>query len=752
MSNNSSLNEQILTLLKENPEQAYNKSEFARALHVAPKDRANLRQAISSLEKDGVIEVGPRARFALTGQGGNGNKPGVTPLTGIIRILGSGHGSVRLDTEHPTGQTYIHIPAGKCGTALTGDHVRATLEKRDVPQWMKNSKKHRQQFEKNAQARANELVGRVTEIIKRADHSLVGTIFKKNGKFYAETDSPSLPNVIAINDLNEAKAGQSVVLKLDKWEVEHLPPIGNVKEILGWKDDAGVDILGIIHRHNLALEFPTEVQQEADKTPTSISSEEAATRFDCRSFPICTIDPHDARDHDDAIWVERLEEGDKHLGWRLQVHIADVSHYVKPDSELDQEALKRGNSTYLVDRVIPMLPTVLSNGLCSLVPDEDRLTKCAVITFDTQGTITKSEFHSAIINSKARLSYENAQEMLDDPTLQHPLADDVRESWKLAEILRKKRFANGALDLEFPEYRIDMNENGKADGYHMNEHTASHKLVEEFMLIANEAVALALKNNKKPSVYRVHEDPDYDKLNEFGEMASILGFKSGDLTSKNELQKLIHSLNGSSSEQSLKLNLLKSLKRATYSPQPLGHYGLAKVNYTHFTSPIRRYADLLVHRSLQSLLQNPPSPIDKVPKGSALSEMADHISTTERTSAEAEMDSKRLKLLEWLDTQAVGGGAYNLKTAPSFEAIVTDVRPLGLMIELKDTMLRGVVKNKDFPPGSWQFDEKKKRYRNTGKGKKEQSIGLADHINIKVKDVDFERLRVDFYLAEEDTN
>ncbi len=746
MSNSNPYRDQVLQLLKDNPDQSYNKSEFARRLHVAPNERSTMRRAILDLEKEGVIEIGRRARYSLSGAS---ESPSQEPLTGIIRIFGSGHGSVRLDHEHPSGQTYIHIPAGKCGTSLSGDHVLAVLEERTVPKWMKNSKKHREQFAQNAKSRENELVGKVSEILKRSEHSLVGTVYKKNGEFFAETDTPSLPNIIKINQLNDAKAGQTVVLSLDRWDVEHLPPIGNVTEILGWHDAPGVDILGIIHRHNLSLDFPPEVQQEADTMPTSIPAEEAATRFDCRQFPICTIDPHDARDHDDAVWVERLEEDGQHVGWKLQVHIADVSHYVKPNTSLDKEALDRGNSTYLVDRVIPMLPEVLSNGLCSLVPDEDRLTKCAVITFDPEGVIKKSVFHSAIIRSHARLSYEDAQDMLDQPDLQHPLADDVREAWKLASILREKRFKNGALDLEFPEYRINMNENGKADGYRMNEHTASHKLIEEFMLIANEAVALALKNNKKPTVYRVHEDPDYDKLNEFGEMASILGFNSGDLTSKHELQKLIHQLNGTPAEQSLKLNLLKSLKRATYSPEPLGHYGLAKVNYTHFTSPIRRYADLLVHRALQPLLKNPPAEIDKVPKGGALVEMADHISTTERTSAEAEMDSKRLKLLEWLDTQAVGGD-FTLRTAPPFDALVTDVRPLGLMIELKDTMLRGVVKHKDFPPGFWKFDEKKKRYLNARKGKTDQSIALADHIRVKVKDVDFERLRVDFYLAEEE--
>lgn len=748
MPSNLSFKEQILNLLKDNPDQSYNKSEFARLLNIPASDRSSMRRIIMDLEKEGLIEIGRRARYTLSGQAESSS-----PITGHIRILTSGHGSVKLDEEHPSGERFVHIPAGKCSTALNGDHVLIEFEERDaMPKWMKHSKKHKERYKQQKEKVTrfqNELTGRVSDVLTRAEHSLVGTVFKKNGIFYIESDASHLPNIIQINKIGDAKSGQKVSLSLESWDVEHLPPIGNVKKILGWHDAPGVDILGIIHQHNLSLDFPDPVQEEADNVPTTISEDEALLRFDCRKDPVCTIDPHDARDHDDAIWVKRLMDGENHTGWRLQVHIADVSHYVKPDTELDTEALSRGNSTYLVDRVIPMLPTVLSNGVCSLVPDEDRLTKCALITFDTQGNIQKSEFHNAIIRSQARLSYEDAQDILDQPTLEHPLADDIREAWKLASLLREKRFQNGALDLEFPEYRININELGKADGYHMNEHTESHKLIEEFMLIANEAVALALKNAKKPAVYRVHEDPDFDKLNEFGEMARILGFQAGDLTSKHELQKLINQLSGSSAEQTLKLGLLKSLKRATYSPEPLGHYGLSKINYTHFTSPIRRYADLLVHRALQPLLKNPPAKIDFVPKGNKLVEAADHISVTERTSAEAEMDSKKLKLLEWLDSQAVGTNNFTLNSAPEFIALVTDVRPLGLMIELQDTMLRGVVKSRDFPPGFWQVDDKKKRFVNNKNKESKESIGLGDRITVKIKNVDFERLRVDFYLAQE---
>ena len=750
MPSKNSFREQIIDALKKNPGKGFNKSEFARTLQVEVSERSKMRKELIKMEQEGLLSLRKKARYHLAE---TAQAPESSPLTGVIRLLNSGHGLVKLDELHSSGQTHVFIPLGKTSTALPGDLVLVELESRNaLPQWMKHSKKHRKRYEEKKQKAAskeNELTGRVTEVLKRADHSLVGTLFKKNGRHYVDSDSATLPNIIQVEDIGKAKVGQQVVLSLSRWDAENLPPIGAVKEILGWQDEPGVDILGIIHQHNLSIDFPQAVQREADETPLTISSDELDLRLDCRKHPICTIDPHDARDHDDAVWVERLSNEGKHTGWRLQVHIADVSHYVKPGTELDKEAFKRGNSTYLVDRVIPMLPTVLSNGICSLVPDEDRLTKCALITFDPKGRIKKTEFHSAVIRSKAKLSYEEAQRMIEDSSVSHPLAPHVREAWKLASLLRKKRFASGALDLEFPEYRVNMTDEGKADGYRMSEHLESHQLVEEFMLVANETAALTLKNAKRPTVYRVHEDPDYDKLEEFGEMARILGFKAGDLTSKQELQNLINQLTGSNVDQTLKLALLKSLKRASYNPEPLGHYGLAKTNYTHFTSPIRRYADLIVHRSLQTLLKNKPKVTYRVSKGNALVEVAEHISQTERNSSEAEMESKKLKLLEWLDTKAVNPPQLTLKKALKFKALVTDARPMGLIIELQDTMLRGLVKSRDFPSGYWQFNQQKRCYISKKKGKL-SSLKIGDQISVAVKYIDFDRMRVDFIFAAEE--
>jgi ribonuclease R len=393
----------------------------------------------------------------------------------------------------------------------------------------------------------------------------------------------------------------------------------------------------------------------------------------------------------------------------LEVHIADVSHYIKPGSPMDKEAVERGNSTYLVDRVLPMLPVELSNGICSLKPDVDRLTKCAIIEISKDGHILNTKFVDAVIHSRAKLSYEQAQAILDgkgapegsDPTL----VGSVKEAWKMAALLRKNRFANGALDLEMTEIKIKLDENGRACEAHTVVHTESHQLVEECMLIANQSVAKILRERSKPSIFRVHEDPDPSRLLDYTETAKQYGYTPGDLTNRSHIQALLDLSKGTAEEHQIKLGLLKSLKRAAYAADPLGHYGLAKTDYTHFTSPIRRYADLIVHRSLQGFLENPPKHPDRTPPQADLREIARHISETERTSSEAESETKQIKLLEYLELIASTDQSKNQGEETTFNGVITDVRPMGLMVEIPDMGVRGVVKREDLPRSSnWRFE------------------------------------------------
>ena len=363
--------------------------------------------------------------------------------------------------------------------------------------------------------------------------------------------------------------------------------------MLGPASAPGVDILSIIRKYHLPTEFPREVLEQAERIPEDVGGQQVAGREDLRNEFIVTIDPDDARDFDDAIHVEKLPNG----GWRLGVHIADVAAYVEPGSALEREARRRGNSVYLPDRVIPMLPERLSNGVCSLNPGVDRLTHSVFIHFDKRGMPKSARFARSVIRSAHRLTYKQAYAILMSPP-RDMLGERLRLAWELAALLRRKRFEHGSLDLDFPEVKVWLDEKGEPIRFERVENDESHQLIEEFMLAANEAVARELKKRAIPTIYRVHENPDPEKLAEYREFALSFNYKVGDLSHRAELQRLLAEIRGKPEEQALKVALLKSLKRARYDAQPLGHYGLAKTNYLHFTSPIRRYADLVVHRAL----------------------------------------------------------------------------------------------------------------------------------------------------------
>src|SRR5437016_5509094 len=360
------------------------------------------------------------------------------------------------------------------------------------------------------------------------------------------------------------------------------------------KSAPGIDMLSIIRKYDLPTEFPKGVVDEANRIPKSVEQRMINGREDLRGKFIVTIDPDDARDFDDAIDVEKIDHNE---GWRLGVHIADVSAYVTPDSALDREARRRGNSVYLPDRVIPMLPERLSNGVCSLNPGVDRLTHSVFIHFDKHGVVKSARFARSVIRSAHRLTYKQAYAILTSPPGDQ-LGERLHLAWELAALLRRKRFQHGSLDLDFPEVKVWVDKEGRPVRLERVENDESHQLIEEFMLAANEAVARELKNRAIPTIYRVHENPDPEKLAEYREFVLSFDYKVGDLTHRVELQRLLAAFRGKPEEQALKIALLKSLKRARYAPQPLGHYGLAKANYLHFTSPIRRYADLVVHRAL----------------------------------------------------------------------------------------------------------------------------------------------------------
>lgn len=737
MAEGEGLRKRLMEKMRASGYQPRTKAELAQDLGLEQAERPKYRAELARLVAEGLVVRGNKGRFKL-------RKEEKGLLVGTLRMHAKGsawfYPDMRDEGNQSSGfdfESYgrVYIPARKTSVALDGDRVGIRVERidgEDVGPRSKGKSGRRQSTKRTEEGAA----GRVEKIIERRSGVVVGT-FVKEGKFsYVVPDDPNMPPTIELSAETTANPGQKVSVELEDWEKRQNIPRGRVVRVLGYPDEAGVDILGIIEAHGLRVEFPQDVEDEARAVPDKIPAAELARRDDWREEFIFTIDPDTAKDFDDAIGVKRIEGG-----WSLAVHIADVAHYVKPDRPLDKEAVKRGNSTYLVDRVLPMLPPELSNGICSLRPHEDRLTCAAIMHFDKNGKMGKTRFVKAVINSKHRLTYAEAQVFIETGRAGkgkdvEELADTIEVAWELASLLRRKRFANGALDLEMGEISIVLDETGKPTGYTREEYNESHQLIEEFMLVANEAVARAIKNAQRPGLYRVHEDPDFDKLNEYGEMARSHGYEPGDLTNRKHIQELLDAAKGKPEEHAIKLGLLKSLKRAAYSEEPLGHYGLAKGDYCHFTSPIRRYADLIVHRSLEPLLDNPPEKTDRLPSKAHCAEIADHISTTERTSASAENETKRLKMMQWLKE------CSESDDPPVFEAVITEVRSMGLAVEATEIMQRGMVKRETFPRGDWRLEAHRGRYSSS-----EGNLTQDDVIQVVVDEVNLERQFVDFRIA-----
>jgi ribonuclease R len=487
-------------------------------------------------------------------------------------------------------------------------------------------------------------------------------------------------------------------------------------------------MLSVIRQYRLPLHFPKRVLHEAGAFGDRVHPGEAAGRVDCRAHQVVTIDPEDAKDFDDAICLERAG----HQHWKLWVHIADVSHYVKPGTALDEEAARRGNSTYLVDRVIPMLPEALSNELCSLKPDVDRLTKCVEFLLSAEAQVLKAQFYAAVIRSQRRYNYKEVFAILQQPP-RDGLENMLHDANRLAQKIRRARFQAGSLDLDFPETKIRLDDRGQVLRIEKVENDLSHQLIEEFMLLANEAVAGRLMGLNRPAVYRIHEPPEERRLQEYREDVLSHHIQCGNLSNRREVQRLLEKLNTLPIGQALKIGFLKSLMRARYAVEPLGHYGLAKRKYTHFTSPIRRYADLVVHRAL---FQTHGQRVAAGP----LKAVAEHLSETERASDDAERDSRDAKLFAHLMAQ--------LKTAhpPRYPALVTDVRNFGFFVDVPGLGMSGLVPLSGLSDDFYQFDATRSQL----VGRRTRRVfKLGDRVEVQIAKVDTFKRQVDFRLAEE---
>jgi ribonuclease R len=570
--------------------------------------------------------------------------------------------------------------------------------------------------------------GTVIRVLKRHRTKIVGTFQKSSRFLYVVPDDPRLPHDIYVPEPRDvgrpARIGDKVVVELREWESRNANPEGEVIEVLGGPDEEGVDMLSVLRQYSLPLHFPKNVLAEARAIGTQVRPQELAGREDCRSHPVITIDPDDAKDFDDAICLQPAPGGQ----WKLWVHIADVSHYVKPGMALDHEAAKRGNSTYLVDRVIPMLPEALSNELCSLKPNVDRLTKCVEFLLSRDGRVRATRFYPAVIHSHRRFTY---REVLG--VLQREPAGEIERMLhaanQLAQTIRRLRFKAGSLDLDFPESKIRLDEHGRITHIEKVENDVSHQLVEEFMLLANEAVATQLMSLGRKAIYRVHEHPDERRLREYREEVLSHHVPCGNLSRPFEVQKLLQHLGTLPIGQALKIGFLKSLMRARYDINPLGHYGLAKKKYTHFTSPIRRYADLVVHRALFQKDHG---------AGASLKETAEHISDTERNSADAERDSKDVKLFAFLKAQLASGRPLR------YPALVTDVRNFGFFVDVTGLAMSGLVPLSAMEDDFYIYDEQRSQL--VGR-RTRRVIRLGDRLEVQVATVNTSKKQVDFRLA-----
>jgi ribonuclease R len=595
------------------------------------------------------------------------------------------------------------IADGMTGTGLHGDTVEATPSQ-------------------GGQAR-------VTRVVKRMHENIVGLFQKQHGQACVIPDDPRNPHVFLVRGggkelARPPRVGDKVTLRLDAWTDPHELPAGRIVELLGPAGAPGVDMLAVIRGHDLPAEFPEACEREAAAVPDDISDAVIAKREDCRGQFVLTIDPDDAKDHDDAISVERTAHG-----WRLTVHIADVAHYVRPGSALDKEARRRANSTYLVDRCIPMLPFRLSADLCSLRAGIPRLAHSVFIDLTAQGKIQRVRFAKTVIQVHARLTYKQAMAMIRGEAVAGFAADvanAVRNSWQLASLVRKHRFAAGSLDLDFPEIKIWLDAEGRAERMERMVNDESHQLVEEFMLLANEAVAREVQRRNVPCIYRVHEKPDPDRLNEFREGALTAGLRLGDMTNRKEVVRMLSLIRGRPDEFRLKIDFLKSLRRAAYSPDPLGHYGLHKTNYLHFTSPIRRYADLVAHRVLAH---------ERGANRKDLTELATHLSETERTSAQAEQESRLVKKIEFFQRQ------LDSQKPDEFRAIVSDARVQGLTVELPDADTTGLIPAESLPGGPYTFDRVRSAFVNR---RTKRTFKIGDELKVIVCRVDAARRLIDF--------
>ena len=706
------LKEKILLFMQESAYKPLNAEDLALEMEIRGKELIEFWRALEELEHDAKIFKTRYDKYGIPEK--------MSLVVGRLSLSSKGFGFVIPENPLTEDESDLYIAQDDLKTAMHNDFVIARVNRQ------------------NLAGRSRE--GEIVRIVNRANKKIIGTFdASKNFGFVIPDDKRIGQDIfVARENFNKAKVGAKVVVEIINWPDKQRSAEGKIVEVLGYKGDVGIEILSIIKKHDLAMEFPAEVEQEANKVPEQVMVDESENRRDLRDKIIVTIDGDDAKDLDDAIYIERLANGNFLLG----VHIADVSYYVRENTPLDKEARERGTSVYLVDRVLPMLPRRLSNGICSLNAGEDRLAMSIEMEIDYRGKVLKYDIFPSIIKVHTRLTYNIVRQILvdNDEALRQEhakLMEPLENMERLCHILRNHRMQRGAVDFDFPEIKVKLDDNGKPIELVKRVRSLSESIIEEFMLIANETIAQHMHKIKMPFVFRVHEQPEQGKIDKLNNLLHNFGQnipKSDEIRPK-ELQNILKKVAGKPEERIISTVMLRSLKQARYEAENIGHFGLAATYYTHFTSPIRRYPDLIVHRLLRETFRTGDISEKRKQKLTAiLPEIALHASQRERAAAEAERETVDLKKVEYM-TQFIG---------QHFMGIINGVTAFGIFVEL-ESGVEGLVRVSSMQNDYYVYVEE--QYALIGEHTK-KVYRLGDQVEIIVANANIEERNIDFIIAD----
>lgn len=696
----------IMEFLEKENSKAFNYKQIAYAIGAtAASHRDSVINTLDDLVlADRIIEVSLGRYKAKSNRG--------TVKIGTFIRRSNGRNAVMVDDEH------ILVAERNSMHALNGDTVRVEV---------------------SASRKGQDPEAKVIEIVEVKDQVFVGTLRVEKNYCALVTDSKFLAADIILprTKLRGGKSGDKAVVRITDWRDDEMNPRGEVVDVLGQKGDNTTEMHAILAEFGLPYRYPENVEKAADKIDAGITPEEVAKREDFRGVTTFTIDPKDAKDFDDALSIRQLANGNYEVG----VHIADVTHYVTPNSIIDKEARERATSVYLVDRTIPMLPEHLSNGICSLRPDEDKLTYSAIFELDKDANVVNYRIGRTVIRSDRRFTYEEAQDVIETGVGDY--SSEILTLNTLAQALRRKRFENGALEFDRAEVKFEIDEKGHPVRVWFKESKEANKLIEEFMLLANLTVAesigkVARGKKAKSFVYRVHDNPDPEKISNFGMIASRFGYKintDGSARAVNKsLNRMLKAVKGKGEENMLSILAIRSMAKAVYTTENVGHYGLALDYYTHFTSPIRRYPDMMVHRLLAKYAEGGRS-ADRL----RLEDQCKHSSEMEQLSANAERASIRYKQVEFMAD----------KLGESFKGVISGVTEWGLYVELDENLCEGLVPVRDLADDYYDLDEK--NYCLIGRNHHNRYT-LGDRVNVQVARADLEKKQLDFALLDDEGN